>query len=241
MPALDGRAVLIAGASSGIGRATAQLFAREGAGVALVARRAAVLAAVVEEIRQAGGKAEAIAADLGDGAAARAAVEAAIVALGHLDVVVYAAGTNIPDRALTVLDPADWDGLVAANLSGAFHVTQAALPQLRRQGGGLLIYLSSGAVQRPDVSGVAYQATKHGLVGLAHGTREEERTNGIRTTVIFPGLTETPLLAKRPTPTPPEVVAKALQPEDVAQACLFVAALPARARVPELQLLPSGL
>ena len=65
-----------------------------------------------------------------------------------------------------------------------------------------MIYISSGAVQRPDVSGVAYQATKHGLVGLAHGTREEEREHGIRTTVIFPGLTETPLLQKRPTPTP---------------------------------------
>jgi NAD(P)-dependent dehydrogenase (short-subunit alcohol dehydrogenase family) len=181
------------------------------------------------------------AADLADGAATREAVAAAIQELGGLDVVVYAAGTNIPRRALTVLDPAEWDMMLAANLSGAFHVTQAALPHLRAQGHGLLIYLSSGAVQKPDVSGVAYQATKHGLVGLAHGTREEEREHGIRTTVIFPGLTETPLLNKRPAPTPPEVVAKALQPEDVAQACLFVASLPPRARVPELQIFPAGL
>ena len=140
-----------------------------------------------------------------------------------------------------MLQPAAWDDLLTVNLSGAFHVTQAALPAMRAQGGGLLIYVSSGAVQRPDVSGVAYQATKHGLVGLAHGTREEERANGIRTTVLFPGLTETPLLQKRPLPTPPEVVAQALQPEDTAAACLFVASLPPRARVPELQLLPSTL
>ena len=140
-----------------------------------------------------------------------------------------------------MLEPKGWADLVETNLSGAFHVTQAALPQMRSQQAGLLIYLSSGAVQHPDVSGVAYQATKHGLVGLAHGTREEEKGNGIRTTVLFPGLTETPLLGKRPMPTPPEIVAKALQPEDVAEACLFVASLPARARVPELQLLPSGL
>ena len=65
--------------------------------------------------------------------------------------------------------------------------------------------------------------------------------NGIRTTVIFPGLCDTPLVLQRPTPTPPEVMAKALQPEDVADACLYVAATPGRARVPELVLLPAGL
>jgi NADP-dependent 3-hydroxy acid dehydrogenase YdfG len=232
---------LITGASSGIGRATALAFAREGAAVALVARRASELEAVAAQIKAANGRALAQATDLVDGEATRAAVAATIEEFGRLDVVVYAAGTNIPRRALTVLDPADWDALLAANLSGAFHITQAALPQMREQGNGLLIYVSSGAVQRPDVSGVAYQATKHGLVGLAHGTREEERERGIRTTVIFPGLTDTPMLDKRPAPTPPEIVAKALQPEDMAQACLFVACLPPRARVPEVQLMPAGL
>jgi NAD(P)-dependent dehydrogenase (short-subunit alcohol dehydrogenase family) len=88
---------------------------------------------------------------------------------------------------------------------------------------------------------VAYQASKAGVVGLAHGTMEEERQHGIRTTVIFPGLTDTPLVLKRPTPTPPEVLANALQPEDVAAACLFVLRLPARAWVPELLLYPSTL
>jgi len=241
MGALAGQGALITGASSGIGRATALAFAREGASVALLARRADELERVAQEIRAGGGRASVHPADLADGEATRAAVEAATQALGRLAVVVYAAGTNLPKRALAVLAPEDWDSLVAANLSGAFHVTQAAVARMREQGGGLLIYVSSGAVQRPDVSGVAYQATKHGMVGLAHGTREEEKGNGIRTTVLFPGLTETPLLAKRPVPTPPEVVAQALKPEDVAQACVFVASLPPRARVPELQLLPAGL
>jgi NADP-dependent 3-hydroxy acid dehydrogenase YdfG len=93
----------------------------------------------------------------------------------------------------------------------------------------------------PDVSGVSYQASKCGLSGLAHGTHKEEQGNNIRTTVIFPGLCDTPLVLQRPTPTPPEVMAKALQPQDVADACLFVATLPPRARVPELVLLPAGL
>ncbi|HEX2326960.1 MAG TPA: SDR family oxidoreductase [Chloroflexota bacterium] len=239
--ALEGQGALVTGASSGIGRATALALAGAGAAVALLARREAELRALAEEIERGPGTASVHAADLADGGATRAAVEAAGERLGRLDVVVYAAGTNIPRRSLQVLSPADWDTLLAANLSGAFAVTQAALPRMRRQGGGLLIYISSGAVQRPDVSGVAYQATKHGLVGLAHGTREEEREHGIRTTVIFPGLTETPLLQKRPAPTPPDVIARALQPQDVARACVFVATLPARARVPELQLLPSAL
>ena len=218
MASLDGQVALITGASSGIGRATALLFAKEGAAVGLLARRGDELEKVAAEIRGAGGRAEAAPADLADGPATRAAVGTLIQKLGRLDTVVYAAGTNIPQRALTVLSTDDWDLLIQANLSGAFHVTQAVLPTMRQQQSGLLIYISSGAVQRADVSGVAYQATKHGMVGLAGGTREEEKDNGIRTTVLFPGLTETPLLNKRPVPTPPEVVAKALQPEDTARA-----------------------
>jgi NADP-dependent 3-hydroxy acid dehydrogenase YdfG len=76
---------------------------------------------------------------------------------------------------------------------------------------------------------------------LAHGTFKEEKENGIRTSMIFPGLTDTPLVLKRPVPTPPEVVAQALQPEDVADTCLFIATLPPRAYVPELILMPTGL
>ena len=131
--------------------------------------------------------------------------------------------------------------MIAANLSAAFNLTQSVVPVLRNQGGGLIIYVSSAAAKKPDRSGVAYQASKAGVVGLAHGTMEEEREHGIRTTVIFPGLTDTPLVLKRPTPTPPEVLARALQPEDVAAACLFVLRLPARVHVPELLLYPSQL
>ncbi len=241
MGKFEGQAVLVTGASSGMGRATALSFAREGASVALVARRADVLAEVAAEVAAAGGKALPLPTDLTVGAQARAAVEKAVQTFGRLDIVVNVAGTNLKQRAIAVLDPADWDDMIATNLSAAFHVTQAALVPMRAQQSGLIIYVSTGAVQHPDTSGVAYQASKHGLSGLAHGTREEEKANGIRTSVIFPGLCKTPLLEKRPTPTPPDVVAKALLPEDVAAACLFVAGLPARVRVPELQILPAAL
>jgi serine 3-dehydrogenase (NADP+) len=238
---LAGQAALIVGASSGMGRATARRFAAEGAAVAVAARDAGALGELVAEVEGAGGRAIAFPVDAQDAAAVDAMVVAAREALGRLDILIYATGTNIPDRSLERLTRETWDMMLATNLTGAFYCTQAALPIMRAQGGGLILYLSSACVQRPDLSGVSYQASKHGLTGLAHGTMQEEKSRGIRTTILFPGLTDTPLVLKRPSPTPPEVMAQALQPEDVAEACLFVATLPPRAHVPELVLLPSRL
>ena len=236
--ALKDQVAVVVGASSGIGRETALGFACAGATIVLAARREDRLHALAEEI---GGGAMVCPMDVEDTASVGVSVNAIVERLGRIDVLVYAAGTNIRDRALDALTPETWDMMLATNLSGAFHCTQAVLPIMRGQGGGLIIYVSSVAVQLPDASGVSYQAAKHGLVGLAHGTFKEEQDNGIRTTVVFPGLTDTPLVLKRPMPTPPEVMAHALQPEDVAAACLFAASLPARARVPELMMMPSRL
>ena len=129
--------------------------------------------------------------------------------------------------------------MVEVNLNGAFYATHAVLPSMRSAGAGHLIYISSISGLVPDVSGAAYQAAKRGVVGLAHAIRVEEKQNGIRTCVICPGLVDTELLEKRPVKPAPEVLAKALQSEDVAEAILFVAKLPPRAVVPELQLMPT--
>jgi NAD(P)-dependent dehydrogenase (short-subunit alcohol dehydrogenase family) len=223
-----------------MGRATALACAREGADVALIARRREPLEDIAAHISAIGRHAAVYPADLSDPAAVESAFARAIEQLGPIDVVVHTAGTNIRERSLAVLSQEGWDEVMRGNVETAFQVTRAAVPRLRGRG-GRIIYVSSLAVQRPDVSGVAYQAAKHAVVGLAHGTMQEEKGNGIRTTVIFPGLTDTPLVLKRPVPTPPEVLAKALQPEDVAIACVFVAALPARANVPELHLAPAEL
>ena len=236
--ALRHQVAVIVGASSGIGRETALAFAGAGAAIVLAARSQDRLHALVEEI---GSDSMVCPMDVEDTMSIRRSIDGIVERFGRIDVLVYATGTNIPDRTLDELTPENWDMMLATNLSGAFHCTQAVLPAMREQGGGLIVYISSVAVQLPDASGVSYQAAKHGLVGLAHGTFKEEQDSGVRTTVIFPGLTDTPLVLKRPTPTPPEVIAHALQPEDVAEACLFVASLPARARVPELMLMPSRL
>ena len=238
---LAGKVAVVVGSSSGMGRDTARRFAQEGAAVVLAARSAAPLSELAEEITGTGGRAVAVPTDAQDAAAVDRLIARAREAFGRIDILVYATGTNIPDRSLERLTRETWQMMLATNLSGAFYCTQAVLPTMREQGEGLIIYLSTGAVQKPDVSGVAYQASKHGMVGLAHGTMQEEKAKGIRTTVIFPGLADTPMVLKRPTPTPPEVMAHALDPDDVARACLFVATLPPRAHVPELILLPSRL
>ena len=236
--ALKDQVAVVVGASSGMGKQTALSLAGAGASVVMAARSGDQLRELAAEI---GAGAMAFRADVEDPASLERLAAVSVERFGRIDILVYAAGTNIPERGLEVLSPGTWDLMVATNLSGAFHCTRAVLPVMRSQGAGLILYVGSACVQIPDLSGVSYQASKHGLVGLAHGTFQEERENGVRTTVIFPGLTDTPLVDKRPAPTPPEVLARALQPEDVAEACLFVASLPPRARVPELVLMPAGL
>jgi NADP-dependent 3-hydroxy acid dehydrogenase YdfG len=127
------------------------------------------------------------------------------------------------------------------NLGGAYHLTRAVLPAMREAGAGHLIYISSISGIYPDVSGPAYQAAKRGLLGMAHAIRMEEKEDGIRTCVICPGLVDTEILNKRPVRPTAEMLAKALQPEDVAETVLYVAKLPARAAIPELQIMPAGL
>jgi NADP-dependent 3-hydroxy acid dehydrogenase YdfG len=140
-----------------MGRGIALRFAAEGAAVALVARREDALESLANEIRGQGGQALPIAADLTDVATAEAAIGRAVEQLGDVDTVIITVGTNLKQRALSVLDPADWTMMVQVNLSSAYHVTRAILPHFRSRGGGLIVYVSSAAVQRPDVSGVAYQ------------------------------------------------------------------------------------
>ena len=236
--ALENKVAIIVGSSSGMGKATARSYAQAGASVVLAARSKDKLDNLASEI---GNRAIACATDARDVAQVDHLIQTTLDEFGQIDILVYATGTNIPDRSVEVLTHETWEMMIGTNLTGAFNCTKAVLPTMRKQQSGLIIYLSSGCVQSPDVSGVSYQASKHGMSGLAHGTFQEEQENGIRTTVIFPGLCDTPIVLQRPVPTPPEVMAKALKPEDVADACLYVATTPSRARIPELILLPAGL
>ena len=236
---LKDKNVLIAGASSGIGRAIAMAFAREGARVVASARRENRLRELQDELA---GEGYAIAIHPADAADPRQLEELhrfATAETGAVEIMVYATGTNTPDRAMKSLTPDLWNELLSVNLTGAYHLSRAVLPAMRLAGAGHLIYISSISGLFPDVSGPAYQAAKRGLLGLAHAIRVEEKENGIRTCVICPGLVDTEILNKRLVRPSAELLAKALQPQDVAETVLFVAKLPARASIPELQLLPT--
>jgi serine 3-dehydrogenase len=232
---LKDQVVLVVGASSGMGRETAILFAREGARVVASARREDRL----RELQEHGIAVHP--ADATDPAAMEALAEAALALYGRIDILVYATGTNIPDRALTRLTTELWDMMVGVNLNGAYYATRAVLPGMREQKAGSIYYISSKSAIVPDESGASYQAAKRGLAGLAQAIRVEEKDNGIRTCVVFPGLTDTEIILRRPVKTPAETLAKALQAVDVAELVVSLAKLPARAWVPEVQLFPAGL
>jgi NAD(P)-dependent dehydrogenase (short-subunit alcohol dehydrogenase family) len=218
------RTVLVAGASSGIGLATARAFAQAGDTVHAAARR---------EIEADGLIGHRL--DITD----RAGVTALAGELPALDVLVVAAGANIPARRLHELTFESWDQLLAANLTGPFNLLHAFLPALRRTG-GTLILIGSVSGSWPDRSGPAYQAAKAGLLALARGAGFEV-DGAVRVTAILPGVVDTPILDNRPEPPTAAMRAEMLQAEDVAAACVFVASLPPRAYVPELTILPTAL
>jgi serine 3-dehydrogenase len=238
---LKDRVVLVVGASSGIGRETAVLFAREGARVMASARREDRLRRLQDQLAGEGHAIEILAADASQAAEMAELAERTRERCGPIDILVYATGTNVPDRAMKRLNEEIWDMMLGVNLNGAYYITRAVLPSMRERKSGYLIYIASISGKVPDVSGAAYQASKRGMLGLAHAIRVEEKENGIRTCVICPGLVDTEILDKRPVKPTPEMLAKALRPEDVAEAALWVAKLPERAVVPEMQLMPTYL
>ena len=236
---LEGRTTIVTGASSGIGLAAASLFCDSGARVHAVARRKEAMAEGAGEERLSSGRLTPHALDVSD----REAVERLVREVGDregVDVLVLAAGTNVPGRSLEKLAPEDWDRMLAVNLSGAFYFIKAALPYLRASRGDAVL-VSSVSGLWPDASGPAYQASKAGMVALARAAGFEEHERGVRFSTVMPGLVDTPILDHRPEPPPKEVRKRALKPEDVARVCLFLVTLPEHAHVPELSIVPTTL
>jgi serine 3-dehydrogenase len=236
---LNSQVVLIVGASSGIGQSTAVLAAQSGATVVAAARREDRLLAMRAKLADDGIQISVHKADATSLDDITMLVDRVISDYGRIDIAVYACGTNTADRAMKILAPATWNDVLQTNLTGAFYLSHAVLPHMRKAGAGHIIYVSSTAGAVADLSGAAYQASKRGLLGLAHAIRLEERGAGIRTCCIMPGLTNTELVEKRPEKLSAEVLEKALQPEDVAATILHVMRLPHRVTVPEILMVPS--
>ena len=184
------RVVAITGASAGIGRATAVRLARDGASLAICARRADRLDAAAQEIRAAGGEALAIAADVTRAEEMERFVAAAVERFGRLDVMICNAGFGIAG-AIDDISPAQMRELVDINYMGTFHAARAALAVFRRQTAGHIIIVSSIVGRRGVPYMGAYAATKFAQVGLAECLRSEVAGSPIHVTVVYPVSTDT--------------------------------------------------
>jgi NADP-dependent 3-hydroxy acid dehydrogenase YdfG len=159
--------------------------------------------------------------------------------VGLPDILVNSAGINVPNRAIAELTPEDWDTMLAINVTGAFNCIHAALPGMRQKGGGLIVNISSIAGKRAmKLGGAGYCASKFAMTALGTTISLEERGNGVHITNIYPGEVNTPILAQRPTPVPPEKIAQMLMPEDIAAMVVAISKLPPRALVPEMVITP---
>lgn len=194
MPALLNKVAIVTGASSGIGYATAKLFAREGAKVVVAARRQRELDALVEEITQAGGHAVALAGDVKDEAFAQALVELAKAQFGGLDVAFNNAGTIGEMGATPDVSLSEWENTIRTNLTSAFLGAKYQLPAMLDRSGGSLIFTSTFVGYTVGFPGTAaYAASKAGLIGLTQTLASEFGAKGIRVNALLPGGTDTPM------------------------------------------------
>jgi NAD(P)-dependent dehydrogenase (short-subunit alcohol dehydrogenase family) len=230
---------VVTGAGSGVGQAIAIALAREGWQVAIIGRRRETL---LQTRRLAGAKASRIflfPCDIGDEKAVTGMGRSVLKKLGPVEVLVNAAGTNAPNRALEVLSLRDYHAMIDANLNGAYYCTQAFLPEMRRRQSGTVVNIVSDAGKAASPkAGPAYVMSKFGLSGLTQSINAEERSRGVRACAVFPGDIDTPLLDKRPSPPPPEARLKMLRSEDVAVCAMLAINMPPRALIEEIIVRP---
>ena len=189
---IEGKIVVITGASSGLGEATARHLSLRGATVVLGARRLDRIDALATELAGRGKKAIAVQTDVTQRAQVRHLVEAAVAAYGRIDVMINNAGL-MPHSPLERLKVDDWDRMIDVNLKGVLYGIAAALPHMQRQKSGHIINVSSVAGHKVRPGGAVYSATKHAVRALSEGLRQEVKPYNIRTTVISPGAVATEL------------------------------------------------
>ena len=236
---LTGKVVLISGGSSGVGRATGELLASEGAAVALFARREALLAAAVRGIEERGGRALAVQGDVTSEQDAKRAVEETCAWAGGLDAVVNSAALGLVG-VIEHFSYRDWRSMMDTNLGGVFLLSRAALPALRERGGGHILTIGSEFSRNAMAGLAAYCATKWGVLGFMQALAMEVGGQNIRCSTILPGGILTDF-------GPDDQAAKIarrnrgerfLEPADVAEAIRFLLTQPATAWTQELNLWP---
>lgn len=189
---IDGKIVVITGASSGLGEATARLLSEQGASVVLGARRADRLQTLVAELKARGGKAIAATTDVTKRDEVQKLVDAAVKIYGRIDVIINNAGL-MPQSLLEHLKVDEWDRMIDVNIKGVLYGIAAALPYMQKQKAGHIINVSSVAGHKVGPGSSVYAATKHAVRALSEGLRQEVKPYNIRTTVISPGAVATEL------------------------------------------------
>jgi len=195
---IEGRVAVVTGAASGMGRATAHLFADEGAAVAVIDRSADALDAVCREITEAGGTAEAWALDVTDADAVRRAVDEVVERLGPPDILVNNAGVSLPAPIDSDGYEAAWDATFAVNLTAYTTFVRACLPHLRREGAGRIVNVASTEGLGATAYISPYTASKHGVIGLTRALAVELGRTGVTVNCICPGPIRTGMTAGIP-------------------------------------------
>ncbi len=239
---IAGKIVVITGASSGLGEATARHLSREGAVVVLGARRIDRINALAKELEGDGGKAIAVQTDVTQSGQVKHLVDAAVERYGRIDVMINNAGL-MPHSPLGRLKIDDWDRMIDVNIKGVLYGIAAALPHMQKQKSGHFINVSSVAGHKVRPSSAVYAATKHAVLALSEGLRQEVKPYNIRTTLISPGAIDTDLPNSITEPDIAENVRKlyeiAIPADAFARAVAYAISQPNEVDVNEILLRPT--
>ena len=241
---LDGKVAVVTGASSGIGEATAEALAAEGAVVVVAARREDRLSGLVERIEGAGERALAVSCDVTDEAQAHALIQKSVDEFGRIDVLVNNAGVMLLSKVSKGLSD-QWRQMFEVNVMGLLYATDAAIEHMKRQGSGHLVNISSVAGRKVtrDSSGV-YAGTKFAVGAISEGLRQELLSDNIRVTIVEPGAVATELPDHITDEDAREGLSgllelEILQAEDIANAIVYAVTQPERVSVNEVLIRPT--
>lgn len=239
---IQGKVVVITGASSGLGKATAERLSAEGATVVLGARRLDRIQSLADELKARGGKALAVATDVVQRAQVKALVDTAVRTYGRIDVLINNAGL-MPNAPLERLKVDDWDQMVDVNIKGVLYGIAAALPYMKEQKSGHIINVSSVAGHKIRSGAAVYAATKHAVRALSEGLRQEVKPYNIRTTIISPGAVDTELPNSITEPDVADAVRKiyeyAIPADSFARAVVFAMSQPEDVDINEILFRPT--
>jgi clavulanate-9-aldehyde reducatase len=236
----------ITGASSGIGEATAVALARDGAAVALAARRRERLQEVASRVEEEGGRALAVECDISDEAEARSFVERTHRELGGLYALVNNAGLML-QGPVEGADTEEWRQMIAVNVLGLLYCTHAALPLMRQGGGGHIVNLSSVAGRSASAGSAVYNLTKFGVTGFSEALRQEALHANVRVTCVEPGFVATELQGHNRDPVvlraierDREEIPRVLEAEDIADTIAYALRQPEHVALNEILVRPTG-